>query len=81
LAGVALGVLVGVLLGRWSAERAAWWFWILGVDITVTGTAIAYAGLRYGFDMAFVGGIAFIAGGLTAHKYAARRIPGMGGEV
>lgn len=79
--GLVVGVVGGIYLGRWSAPRAAWWFWLIAFAVILAGIGIAFLGARAHSDAVFAAGIAVIAGGLTALKYSAGKIPGMGGEV
>ncbi|MHB9004340.1 MAG: hypothetical protein ACYC6C_09815 [Coriobacteriia bacterium] len=78
LGGAALGVWLGVVSGTWSRNRPAFWFWGFAALILLGGVGIAAGGLQVEMDWLFVGGISFIAAGLTALKYISRRIPNLG---
>lgn len=79
LAGAALGVGLGIYAGRWTSTRAGFWFWAIAALLFLAGIAIAAGGLQVDMDWLFVAGISFMAGSLTAIKYASRRIPNLGG--
>jgi hypothetical protein len=79
LVGLAIGIWLGIVGGKWSRARSVFWFWAIAALFLLAGVAIAAGGLQFDMDWLFVGGVSLMAGGLTAVKYASRRVPNLGG--